>query len=280
MSTTEPTTALTTISAQPLDDVERLATMLAKSRLLPPDLIGKEADIAVTVMAGHELGLAPMAALRGIHVVKGKPVLSADTMVAIALSSGAADYFTCIETTGRSATYETKRRGSPHPVRLTFTIEQAAAAGLNGGNWKAYPDAMLRARAKAALARDVYPDALAGCYEEGEIAELDRGAPAPVSTGPARPTVGDVIDAQASERVAAPAQAPQSKAAKAADLAVEVMADIEAAGDVDELRKVAPRVNALPKDTAERAQAKAAYLARMDVLTAPRAASADDGAAA
>lgn len=272
---TEPT-ALTTISAQPLADVERLATMLAKSRLLPPDLIGKEADIAVTVMAGHELGLAPMAALRGIHVVKGKPVLSADTMVAIALSSGAADYFTCIETTGRSATYETKRRGSPHPVRLTFTIEQAAAAGLNGGNWKAYPDAMLRARAKAALARDVYPDALAGCYEESELAEFGAPAPAPVSTGPARPTVGDVIDAQASERAAAPATSSAQASSELAEQAAAILADIDGARSVEELRQVAPRVNKLTKGTPERAQVHAAYLRKVGEL----AAAANDGAAA
>lgn len=278
---TEPT-ALTTISAQPLADVERLATMLAKSRLLPPDLIGKEADIAVTVMAGHELGLAPMAALRGIHVVKGKPVLSADTMVAIALSSGAADYFTCIETTGRSATYETKRRGSPHPVRLTFTIDQAQAAGLlrGGGNWQMYPEAMLRARCKAALARDVYPDALAGCYEENELAELGQGAAA----GPTRAdamTVGDVIEARGVERQASATSSSTAAAAANESAAVAILADIEGARSVEELRKIAPRVNGLPKDTPERAQAKAAYLARMDELAAAeKAKSSDDGAAA
>lgn len=275
--------------SMPLADVQQLAKMLAQSKLLPQDLIGKEADIAVTVMAGHELGLAPMAALRGIHVVKGKPVLSADTMVAIALSTGAAEYFKRIESTATSATYETKRRGDD-PTRLTFTIQQARDAGLikSGGNWQMYPEAMLRARAKAALARDVYPDALAGCYEESERDELDAGQGPVQSTGPARPTAGDVIDAHGVERQTSPAAAQaaaQAATSSLDELTVAILADIDRASTVDELRAVAPRVNALPKESPHRAQAKAAYLAGMDALTAPKpkqetSATSDNGAAA
>lgn len=152
-----------------ISETQQLAAIYAKSKLLPPDLQGKESDIVVTVMAGMELGLAPMAALRSIHIIKGKPVLSADGMVAVVQGSGLCEYFVGIESSDKIATYETKRRGAPVPQRLSFTIDEARLAGLTGDNWKRYPAAMLRARAKAALARDVYPDAIAGVYTEDEM---------------------------------------------------------------------------------------------------------------
>src|SRR6185295_12230242 len=109
--------------------------MFSKSSLLPPDLRGKEADVFVSIMAGQELGLPPMAALRGVHVVKGKPVLSADTMVGIVLGSGLAEYFSCIKEDAMECAYETKRRGSPHPQRCTWSLDDAKRAGLHGDNW-------------------------------------------------------------------------------------------------------------------------------------------------
>lgn len=172
-----------------LGDVMRLSAELAKSALLPQELRGKTADVLATILAGEELGIKPMAALRSIHIIKGKPVLSADGMVAVVLGSGLAEYFTCTESTGAVATYETKRRGSPTPQRMSFTIDEAKAAGLaSGDNWKRYGAAMLRARAKAALARDVYPDALAGVYEEGEAREFS--GPTPVKfEAPSEPAI-------------------------------------------------------------------------------------------
>lgn len=151
-------------------ETQELAGRFAKSRLLPAELQGKEADVFVTILAGMELGLAPMAALRSIHIIKGKPVLSADGMVGVVQASGLCEYFTGIESSDKIATYETKRRGAPAPQRISFSIEEAKLAGLlSNDNWKRYPAAMLRARAKAALARDVYPDAIAGVYTEDEL---------------------------------------------------------------------------------------------------------------
>jgi hypothetical protein len=59
-------------------------------------------------------------------------------------------------------------------------MEQARVAGLvrGGGQWQTYPEAMLRARCAAALARIVYPDLVAGVYDPDELAGTD----APVAT--------------------------------------------------------------------------------------------------
>jgi hypothetical protein len=93
-------------------------------------------------------------------------------------------------------TYETKRRGAPKPQQLTWTLADAQRAGLGGGdNWKKYPRAMLSARCKAELARDVYPDVLAGVYETSEADEIAGTAQVLRAVPPQTPP-GDVVDAE------------------------------------------------------------------------------------
>lgn len=187
-----------------------LAARFSKSALLPDSLRAKPDDVFVTLLAGHELGFTPMASLRAVHVVKGKPILAADAMVALVLGRGAAKYFRCVEESDTSVTYETLREGAPEPQKSTWTIKDAERAGLAGGdNWRKYPRAMLKARCKAVLARDVYPDVLAGCYEAGEADEIEaRSAPTRLPVQQARrvpearpepqpdPTTGEVIDVE------------------------------------------------------------------------------------
>jgi hypothetical protein len=138
-------------------------------------------------MTGKDLGMTYTMALRAFHVVQGKPVLSADGMVAAVLSSGKAKFFRTVEKTTDRVTVETQRNGDPTPTSYTYTMADAKAAGLTGkDNWKSHPAAMLAARAKSALARDVYPDVLLGMYDPDEIegpiqsgAVLTPAAPAP-----------------------------------------------------------------------------------------------------
>jgi hypothetical protein len=171
MSDSHETRALAIIPKS-IAELVSLAELLSKSDLLPKALRGKVPDVAMTILAGQEMGLTPMAALRNFHVIEGKPVLSADGMVALALGSGKAVYFKRVDESNESVTYETLRIGDDKPKRCTWTRQMAKDAGLNTkDNWRLYPRAMLSARAKAELARDVYPDVLAGCYETNEVSE-------------------------------------------------------------------------------------------------------------
>lgn len=185
-----------------VDEVTTLSARFAQSTLVPEALRGKEADVFVTILAGQELGLTPMASLRSIHVIKGKPVLTADVMVALVLGSGKAEYFRCVDASDTSVTYETKRKGSPEPQRVTWTLAEATRAALTGkDNWRWYPRAMLKARCRAELARDVYPDVIAGCYEESEADEI-RGIPRPAPPRVVPDAQPDVIDAEVIEPAA------------------------------------------------------------------------------
>lgn len=162
------TTALA-ITPRTIDEATSLAERLSKSSLLPKAMQGKMPDVLVTILAGQEMGLSPMASLRSFHVIEGKTVLGADGMVALVLGSGKAEYFERVEESDTSVTYETKRVGALKPRRCTWTLQMAKAAALNAkDNWRLYPRAMLASRAKSELARDVYPDVLAGCYTEDE----------------------------------------------------------------------------------------------------------------
>lgn len=202
-----------------LAEVQTMADVFAKSGLLPEALRGKAADVAVQIITGQEIGLAPMAAIRGVHIVAGKPILSADTMVALALGSGLCEYFSCVEETPTQVTYETKRKGSPNPQRVTWSDEDTKAAGLQlKDNWRMHKKQMRRARAKAILARDVYPDVLAGCYDPDEI-HVPAQPMAPISTSSAAPI--EVIED--AEIVASESDVPELVAIEAAKSPQELM---------------------------------------------------------
>lgn len=115
-----------------------------------------------------------MASLRAFHVIDGKPTLAADTIRAIVIRSGAAEYFRCTERTATQATFVTKRRGEPE-MSLTFTIAEAKTAWPKGesewgkSGWGKNPADMLVARAGAKLARLVYPDVVHGVYAKEEM---------------------------------------------------------------------------------------------------------------
>lgn len=164
----------------------QVAQVIAQSGIVPSSLRKPEAIVAA-VMLGRDLGLSTMQSIRGIHVIEGKPTLAADTIVGVCKRSPLCEYFQLVDSTPEVATYETKRRGEPHPTKMSFTIKEAATAGLTNKNtWKSYPAAMLRARAATALARAVYPDLVSGLYDPDE---LERPEPVEVNPRPtARPT--------------------------------------------------------------------------------------------
>lgn len=180
---TEPAKSDASRAFEPRNIAEgfRLAEILSESMLLPKHASRPAAAFAI-IAAGRELGLTAMQSLRSIHIIEGKPTLSADLIVALCKSrSDVCEWFRLVESSDRVATYETQRRGEPVPTKMSFSIEDAQRAALTGkDNWKKYPAAMLRARAAASLARAVYPDLAMGVYDPDELAEV---APRQASAG-------------------------------------------------------------------------------------------------
>lgn len=167
----EPTTAA---------DAWKLSGALFASGLMPRSLRTREAVFAVLI-AGRELGLTSMAAIRAIDVIEGKTVLSSVLVVARVKRSPACAYWRVVESTAAHCTIETKRSDDAEPTRLTYTMEDARTAGLAGkDNWRKGPRAMLARRCGMELARLVYPEESLGLYDTDEIERpvevVSRGA--------------------------------------------------------------------------------------------------------
>lgn len=180
-----------------INEAMQLAGLLVASRLLPRSVATPEAAFAI-IATGRELGLTAMQSLRTIHVIEGKPTLSADLIAALVKSRrDVCQFFMLVESTDRAARYKTQRVGEPEPTTMSFTIEDANRAGVSGkDNWRKYPAAMLRARCITALARAVYPDLAMGVYDPDEIGDAPVAPPQPYepvaaqapTPAPAKPT--------------------------------------------------------------------------------------------
>ena len=162
-----------------LEEAKWLASTLIKSRMAPPGLDSPEA-VFVAMALGADLGLSPMQAVRSIHVIKGKPTISADGMLALVRASGLCAAWTLEEFTAEAVTIITQRTDDESRTAVRWSLEDARRAGLGGDNWKRYPRSMLRARATSELCRAVYPEVVSGLYSPEEITE-------PAGTVDARP---------------------------------------------------------------------------------------------
>lgn len=167
------------------DEMYRLAKTMHVSNMFA---LHSPEQAMVVLMTGLELGFSPAQAFRGIHVIKGKPTLSADMMVAVCKSRpDICHYFRVVESTDQQAVYQTHRVGEAEPTTNTFSRADADRAGLLGANenYKKYGPQMLRARAASGLARMVYPDLMLGLYTPDEIESLPAPTrPAPVNVTP------------------------------------------------------------------------------------------------
>src|SRR5215475_6753626 len=156
----------------PLDEAIKIGDYIAKSRMFPE--ITDQAKAIVAILAGRELGVPPLAAVRGIHVIKGKVEIGAGLLAALIKQSNRyaykiikSDDMECLlvwsENIGGTwiAVGETK-----------FTITDAKRAKLikPDSNWEKFPRAMLFARAISEGQKKYCPDiGMGALYTPGEI---------------------------------------------------------------------------------------------------------------
>lgn len=144
------------------------ASVLVKSGFLPTSINTPEKAIALMIK-GRELGVPAMYALSNIHIINGKPVCSAELMLALVQRDHGHDAIRVATTDNTKCVVEYKQWGKV--ATYAFTIKDAEIAGLTqkGGNWKSYPAAMLRARAISAVCRMAFPASIAGMYTPDEL---------------------------------------------------------------------------------------------------------------
>jgi len=158
-----------------------MAGQLARAGdMVPRHLRDNPPAVLAVILAGQELGIAPMAAMRGLHLVEGKVGASYDLMIALLRR-----HRYRIEWLESTATCASLKLTAPDGTSYTETWDEVKAkrAGLWGrkGPWSQYPDTMLRARCVSMAARAFAGDVLAGVYETEELREIatDRGVSVP-----------------------------------------------------------------------------------------------------
>lgn len=134
-----------------------------KTRMLPSSISTPEAA-AIIVLKGRELGLSFMTSIAHIHVINGKPSMSAELIQGLARKNLPGLVINIIESDDKVAKIEFIRpEKGAKPYIQTFTMDQAVAAKLTAKDvWKQYPAAMLWSRAVTAGLRKVCPEALMG----------------------------------------------------------------------------------------------------------------------
>lgn len=194
-----------------ISELMRLGQVLAQSGMFQ-DARG-EAQAVVKVLAGRELGFGPIAAMTGVHVIKGRVTLSANLMAAAIKRSGRYNYrVNWLEEDGCEIVFFEDGQECGSSV---FTLQDARRAGLNGDNWQKYPRNMTFARALSNGAKWYCPDIFGGpVYTPDELGALVDGetgavveAPAPASANgtrhtepspPTHPSLDDVFTVAAS----------------------------------------------------------------------------------
>lgn len=187
------TQALTTIKVQPpaaalprpdeLQSMDMIAAQLAEGGAvaIPTALVGKKAEIRSIILAGWEMGVRPMTALRHIAVINGKTEPDGQLMAGIVMAKESDCRFEIVNETGDATTVRMIRPSRNLVMEYTCTMEDAKRAGLvrQGSNWEKFPRDMRRWHAMKRLCRAYAPDIING------IASISLGdLPVPVSPEP------------------------------------------------------------------------------------------------
>lgn len=202
------------------EELRRVCKAAITAGILPRSIQREEQALAIALKS-RELGIPPMQGFSQIHLIQGVASCSAQLMLALAYKHLPEFDMDVKESTGQKATIAFRRDSRRTPVTLTYTIEQARAAGLTSkDNWKNHPDDMLRNRVVSKGLRMVAPDVFAGLYLPDEVEEgIPTSEVEPIEVPRSgRPVVAPVepaaVDAQfaPAEKPPEPASDEQKKA--------------------------------------------------------------------
>lgn len=188
------------IVPQSIEEIWRVSKMVVMAGLAPKALVGKKTGedaisaVAIAVMAGAELGLPPMVALRSFTVIGGRPALYGDGIINVARRSKKAAYIRTGYDEARGVGWcEAKRADTGEMKREEFSIADAKRAGLwddrpfvkkqdwntkqwsdvpNEAPWFRYPQRMQQWRAAGYCLRELFADVLGGITDEYEAREI------------------------------------------------------------------------------------------------------------
>jgi hypothetical protein len=206
------------ITGGELEVLYRLGRGLARSGMFKD---AKQADQAFAkLIFGRDLRLSATQAMTDIHIIEGKPEMSANLQAAKVRSSERYEY-RVVDLTNERCEIAFTLDGEELVPNSVFTMEDAKTAGLtNKPPWKNYPRNMLFARAMSNGVAFHCPDVMNGIrvYAEGELSE-SRGVE---SSGTPAKATKESENVQDAEVVADPFLTDEERAA--------LIASVEEAG--------------------------------------------------
>lgn len=196
IETTDHSTKVAVPLDGPLADADqawRLARFFAAADIVPQDLRNKPANAFLVILYGQRLGLPPEIALSTVSVVKGKPRMAGQLLLAKVREAGHRPKI--VHGDNECTVTITRDDGDEHTE--TFTLDEAVKAGLckiKDGQvqarsqkgeplpWETYTKRMLQWRAVGACVDIICPEVKMGFLVEGELDEV----------APERPTLAQV----------------------------------------------------------------------------------------
>lgn len=145
-----------------IDSLSRVAKMMALSGYFDAkgDTAQSIAKIGVAILAGREMGIGEFASVNGIHIINGKPTMSANLMASRVKAHPRYNY-KVVEMSAENVSIDFYENGELIG-NSCFGVKDAKAAGLTSGNWSKYPRNMLFARALSNGVRWYAPDVFEG----------------------------------------------------------------------------------------------------------------------
>lgn len=242
----------------PLQEVRTMGEIAARSRLFGLD--DPTAATALMLMAQAE-GRHPMLAARDYHIIKGRPALKADAILARFQQAGGKVEWKDLSDQKVAATFTHPQGGT---ALIDWDMERARKAQLTGNtSWQKYPRQMLRARVISEGVRTTFPAVLCGFYTPEEVEDFDSRDPIPS---------GDEHVERASRRRRRSREILAEAAANAAPnaVAVEVQAEVVKEDPVPEQKpEPAPAPKPEPKGSASEIAERMAAKAEQKQATIP-----------
>lgn len=171
----------------PYQDIEKMATVLGKSKLF-----GKTAeDLLPLMLIAAAEGKHPAIAAQEYDIIQGRPALNSRSALARFQQAGGKIQWNERSDKRACATFSHPAGGS---VEIAWDMERAKQAQLAGkDNWKKFPAQMLAARVVAEGVRACFPACLSGFYTVEEVADFE---PPPYRVAQTAQVTGTVIEAE------------------------------------------------------------------------------------
>lgn len=163
-----------TVMPEILNEPMALGEVFMKSGMFSD--VKSQAQAVVKILAGRELGLAPLESMTNIYIVNGKVALQAKIIGSLIKKSTKYDYqVDKLDEQECVITFFVLENGKKIELgKSSFTTKDAAKAGIiNKEVWRAYPRNMLFARALSNGARWYVSDVFCG-YTPEEVEDVSE----------------------------------------------------------------------------------------------------------